>query len=716
MHKLTIEDDEGKTVVVPLIREEITVGRQEGNSIRLTERNISRRHARFYRQTGILYVEDLGSYNGIKVNGTRITEATPLKDSDLVVVGDYKLTVRADKPVQTRLYAGGAPFAGATGAPATSPAPGQAAPTLVGAPLSSVPAASSGASGSAQPSVTPIRPTGGTASGTALGTTSATTSAPPPEATLDAAPTIPVRTLAEQGLAGDAAPPARLVVVSTGLAGSEFLLDRASLVIGRTPENDIVLNHKSISRHHAKIIRDGDKYIVVDLESANGVRVNGSEFERVELQGGDTLELGHVRLKFAGGNEYVDFEAAAVGGGKRKLMIIGAVGAVALTGIVLTLAAGDGTGGKEAKDDKAARSTETAATTTGGGNEPAMPQAPNPALDPLLVQARTAMAREDWTGAADAVKKALEIAPTSPDAASLRETIDTEQSASDRFGRIKQASDQRKYEEVLALFPTIPEKSVYRPRALPLKETAEKKLVDQRIVDAEKAQGKGQCEEALRAIERVTALDPDNSRARSIREKCDKEATRLAERDARLAEQEAQRERQRQEKEAAKEAAAAARAAAAAAPKERERPTVAEVRPPRTPATTTTAAAERPIIARASDTPPPARTPRPPRAAPVAPPPAPAAAASEPPPTGDPDALLQEATLSWQRGQYAAAIETSRKALKIRPSATQAYRIIAVCSCSLRDADGATKAYEKVEDRFKSLVKSACQRNGISLP
>ena len=710
MHKLTIEDDEGKTVVVPLIREEITVGRQEGNSIRLTERNISRRHARFYRQTGILYVEDLGSYNGIKVNGTRITEATPLKDSDLVVVGDYKLTVRADKPVQTRLYAGGAPFAGATAAAATTPATGQAgAPTLVGAPLSSVPAGSSAsAAASAQPSVTPIRPTSGP--------TSATTTAPAPEATLDAAPTIPVRTLAEQGLAGDAAPPARLVVVSTNLAGSEFLLDRASLVIGRTPENDIVLNHKSISRHHAKIIRDGDKYIVVDLESANGVRVNGSEFERVELQGGDTLELGHVRLKFAGGNEYVDFEAAAVGGGKRKLMIIGAVGAVALTGIVLTLAAGDGTGGKEAKDDKAARPTETATTATGGGTESAMPQAPNPALDPLLVQARTAMEREDWTGASDAVKKALEIAPTSPDAASLRETIDTEQSASERFGRIKQAADQRKYEEVLALFPTIPEKSVYRPRALPLKETAEKKLVDQRIVDAEKAQGKGQCEEALRAIERVTALDPDNSRARSIREKCDKEATRLAERDARLAEQEAQRERQRQEKEAAKEAAAAARAAAAAAPKERERPVVAEVRPPRTPATTTTAAAERPIIARASDTPPPARTPRPPRAAAVVPPPAPAAAASEPPPTGDPDALLQEATLSWQRGQYAAAIETSRKALKIRPSATQAYRIIAVCSCSLRDADGATKAYDKVEDRFKSLVKSACQRNGISLP
>ena len=46
MFKLTIEDDEGKTTVVPLARDEITIGRLEGNTIRLTERNVSRRHAR----------------------------------------------------------------------------------------------------------------------------------------------------------------------------------------------------------------------------------------------------------------------------------------------------------------------------------------------------------------------------------------------------------------------------------------------------------------------------------------------------------------------------------------------------------------------------------------------------------------------------------------------------------------------------------------------
>ena len=46
MYKLVISDDEGKTIIVPLVRDLITVGRQDGNTIRLTERNVSRQHAR----------------------------------------------------------------------------------------------------------------------------------------------------------------------------------------------------------------------------------------------------------------------------------------------------------------------------------------------------------------------------------------------------------------------------------------------------------------------------------------------------------------------------------------------------------------------------------------------------------------------------------------------------------------------------------------------
>ena len=92
--------------------------------------------------------------------------------------------------------------------------------------------------------------------------------------------------------------PARLFVLTTDLAGMEVSLDRASLVIGRTDENDIVLGHRSISRHHAKIVVNQRSYRIMDLKSANGTLVNGEEYAQTELKRGDLIELGHVKFRF----------------------------------------------------------------------------------------------------------------------------------------------------------------------------------------------------------------------------------------------------------------------------------------------------------------------------------------------------------------------------------------------------------------------------------
>src|SRR6202521_3495011 len=92
--KLIIEDDEGRKTVVPVVREEITIGRQDGNTIRLTERNVSRRHARLLKENGSLVIEDLGSYNGVRVNGEKITGPTKIKEGDLVEIGDYDLGIQ----------------------------------------------------------------------------------------------------------------------------------------------------------------------------------------------------------------------------------------------------------------------------------------------------------------------------------------------------------------------------------------------------------------------------------------------------------------------------------------------------------------------------------------------------------------------------------------------------------------------------------------------
>ena len=98
MYKLIIQDDEGKTTVVPLIREELTIGRQEGNTIRLTERNVSRRHAKLLRGQEAIIIEDLDSYNGVRVNGSRIQGKAEIKEADRVQIGDYLIEVKAEQP------------------------------------------------------------------------------------------------------------------------------------------------------------------------------------------------------------------------------------------------------------------------------------------------------------------------------------------------------------------------------------------------------------------------------------------------------------------------------------------------------------------------------------------------------------------------------------------------------------------------------------------
>jgi len=99
MYRLEIRDDEGRSTVVPLERlardEEITIGRKEGNSIRLTERNVSRQHAKLARRDGKVFVEDSSRY-GIKINGQRVSGPTALANGDILLIGDYQLAFEID--------------------------------------------------------------------------------------------------------------------------------------------------------------------------------------------------------------------------------------------------------------------------------------------------------------------------------------------------------------------------------------------------------------------------------------------------------------------------------------------------------------------------------------------------------------------------------------------------------------------------------------------
>ena len=75
-------------------RDELTLGRDEGNTIRLTERNVSRRHMRIIRQGEGLVAEDRSRY-GSMLNGRRFTGRVNLSNGDVLVVGDYRISIES---------------------------------------------------------------------------------------------------------------------------------------------------------------------------------------------------------------------------------------------------------------------------------------------------------------------------------------------------------------------------------------------------------------------------------------------------------------------------------------------------------------------------------------------------------------------------------------------------------------------------------------------
>jgi len=96
MWKLTIEDDQGNRIPVPLVRDDYSIGRGPENTLRLTERNVSRRHAALRNQNGRWWLVDLDSYNGSYINGQRVPGQQELGDGDLIQLGDYRIEIVED--------------------------------------------------------------------------------------------------------------------------------------------------------------------------------------------------------------------------------------------------------------------------------------------------------------------------------------------------------------------------------------------------------------------------------------------------------------------------------------------------------------------------------------------------------------------------------------------------------------------------------------------
>lgn len=469
MHKLVIQDDEGKTTVVPLIKDEITVGRKEGNTIRLTERNVSRRHARIVRSNGTVEIEDLDSYNGVKVNGARIQGRTHLSPSDRIQIGDYLIELKSDS------------------------SPGPSGPTVDEQPTRPIPQASVSASAipviseameDAETTKMPVGYTIAEMLPQSLAPHVATTTDPGRPA-VGPAPEAPVTPEVAHG---------RLVILSEHFAGQEFDLKQPAVVIGRTDDNDIVINHRSISRHHAKVVMESGRYAIVDLQSSNGVRVNGEEYGRAELRRGDVIDLGHVRLRFIEPGEDFLFgrDAQAVpipsGGGRGwlyallVLLVIGAAGAYALT-------RGDDSENSDAVVTPATKDAGKA--TDAGARNDASPVIPirkntNDQIAGLLDKADAAVDAEKWEEVAEYAKQVFVLDQGNETAKNLQAKAEHEmknRATLDKFTKLAAAKD---FEGAARAFQEFDADSIYKDKAQDSYDALSRQYVAQRVADAKK--------------------------------------------------------------------------------------------------------------------------------------------------------------------------------------------------------------------------------------
>jgi pSer/pThr/pTyr-binding forkhead associated (FHA) protein len=327
MIRLVISDNEGTTTVVPLARDEVSIGRKEGNTIRLTERNVSRKHCQIERQNGAFLLRDLGSYNGVLVNGQRISGESAVKEGDEIRVGDYTLHLEAEKPAQVEV------------------------PT-----------------------------------------------APPPEK-------------------ARAAQRARLVVLTEPVAGAEFVLpETGELRIGRAAELDVAIDHRSVSREHAKITCANGEVRIADLGSVNGLVINRQKVDDAALKPGDVVELGDVFVRFVGPDEHYVFDPAdarSLRAPRAMFVQKSHVVAAGIVGAALVLAVAIVSGGRKPAPPPAAVASAPSAGTT---KPAAAPAADNSRFPELLDACRQAISGGRFAEAMAHATAALKEKPGAPDA------------------------------------------------------------------------------------------------------------------------------------------------------------------------------------------------------------------------------------------------------------------------------------------------------------
>ncbi|OGS99122.1 MAG: hypothetical protein A3F73_03620 [Gallionellales bacterium RIFCSPLOWO2_12_FULL_59_22] len=109
---------------------------------------------------------------------------------------------------------------------------------------------------------------------------------------------------------------AKLILSMDGVVVKEYPLSKERMTIGRKAHNDIVIDNLAVSGEHAAVVTILHDSFLEDLDSTNGLEVNGVPTKKHFLQNNDLIEIGKYKLKYvndqAGQTNPADFERTMV--------------------------------------------------------------------------------------------------------------------------------------------------------------------------------------------------------------------------------------------------------------------------------------------------------------------------------------------------------------------------------------------------------------------
>lgn len=222
--KLTIIQQDGPEQEFDLGKANITIGRAMTNDIILSDARASRSHARLECSSSGSTIVDLGSSNGIRLNGLRVDRAK-LQPGDMINIGNTQLRFDISRPIED---------------------------------------------------------------------VSATVIDSEADLNLTLDHEVLPMTICETSTP-------RLVVFTEEGTREWPLEDADSVTIGRTDENDLVIEQAKVSRGHAEVVRRGNLFLLRDLGSSNGTWVRNEKVREMILQDGDIFRIGQAQVVFKSG-------------------------------------------------------------------------------------------------------------------------------------------------------------------------------------------------------------------------------------------------------------------------------------------------------------------------------------------------------------------------------------------------------------------------------